>query len=215
MVQVTVIKELIDSYSMKQVLDKANDILDEVNPEKEIAITEAMLRHDIDRETLPKNSTIRRVLLAMYFANKENKRLEDIDKEDVKSISGKDLYDLIVTEDLSKSLEQKFIAARIESKVFPQSFIFNLLKNFKYGKYTEDKYIETILVLMNLKFDDIKFQDSNWRHIAVKHISSLMTSEEFLDIKKQLQMSTPLTKVGETARVDCYKSIIAKLITLK
>lgn len=204
MVRITVIKELVKKYSVKKVLQKTTDKLKGVDMEARSAVSEAMIRHDIDRQTIPKNPNIRKALLSLHL------------EKEFDSITGKDLYDLIETNNLAESVKSKFLKLKFDSdSLLPQPEIFNLLKNYEYGKYSEGKYVETICVLLNWKFDDVSFKDTNWRQIVTEHISNLMTSEEFLDIEKNLPLNTPLTKVGETSRIECYKSIIAKLITLK
>lgn len=214
MVRITLIKDLVEKYSMGIILQKARNMVDGVDQEAFSAISEAMFRHDLERQTLPKNPNIRRALLALKSSSNLKKITEEELSKLFDEVTGKDLYDLVENEDLVERVKNNFLKTKFDS-MYPPAYIFNLLKNYEYGKYDEEKYVEAICVLLNWKIDDLKFKDPDWHHVVIDNIDKLMTLEEFLTIEKNLPLSTPLTKVGETARIACYKDMLAKLITLK
>lgn len=209
MVEVTVIKELLNDHSMKDLLAKINEKLeDEGKADSAIILSESMLRHCIDRSTLPRDANIRRAILAVKL------------KQEFKQINGVDLYnavsDIDLKEDIDRHLSRGLELADLKVlQEFLDHTICKVLENYKYGFYSEDDYIKTILVLNCLTEPTYRINRHKDDQKTNKKIIDRISKSDWSLVEKRISIDVPLSRIKEIARIEGYRAIIKSYLIIK
>lgn len=206
MVKVTVIDDLLDKQSMSELVNKVGDILEDTDDYD--LLSEGLLWHSQARKTLPKNETIRKAILAL----KLNKNFKDV--------SGYDLYKVTVNNTLRKDIENRVIEVMKNVSIkelqdFSTKIVWNVLKNYKYGNFSESDFIKTIFIFLNWIEPAFHINECDINQKVALKVSSLISNWDINKVKNTISLSTALSKIGEETRIKAYRLIIAKLIKLK
>lgn len=207
MVKVTVIENLLSKKDMsmaKLVSDIINMLMLEGDSASASKVSEGMLRHGAVRHTLPKNTNIRRALLAITFDKKYGE------------VTGKDLCSIILKNSLKTEIENNFKGMQLPTFKnlisFEEGQFGNVIKNYQYGSYSEFEFIETTIILTLIRNPSLSYVQDKKK--VLNYVASYIVGEEDT-IEESLSLDLPLNKVSETVRINAYRSIIAKLLEIR
>lgn len=206
---------------MKTLLSKIERVLTDAGKvDSADILSESMLRHCIDRSTLPRDVNIRRAI----FAVKSTQELEQIDSTDLlrefKQINGVDLYnavsDIDLKEDIDRHLSEGLELADLKVlQEFLDQTILKVLENYKYRLYSEEDYIKTILILNCLTEPTYRINRHKDDKKTSKKIIDRISKSEWSLVEKRISIDVPLSKIKEIARVEGYRAIIKSYLTIK
>ena len=207
MVKVTVIEYLLSKSEMsmaKLVSDITNMLMLEGEITSASKVNEGMLRHGAVRHTLPKDTNIRRALLAKKFEKKYSE------------INGKDLCLVTLKNSLKAELENHFEEIQLptfeELETFKEEQLGNLIKNHQYGSYSEFEFIETTIILTLIRNPSLSYVQDKKK--VLNSVASYIVGEEDT-IEESLSLDLPLNKVSEVVRINAYRFIIGKLLEIR
>lgn len=194
---------------MKDLLAKINEKLeDEGKADSAIILSESMLRHCINRSTLPRDANIRRAILAVKL-NQEFKQTNGVDLYNVVS-------DIDLKEDIDRHLSEGLELADL--KVFQEFLdqtIWKVLGNYRYRSYSEDVYIKTILILDRLTEQTCRIDRHKDDEKTNKKIIDRISEDEWSLVEKEISIDVPLSRIKEIARIEGYRAIIKSYLIIK
>lgn len=194
---------------MKDLLAKINEKLeDEGKADSAIILSESMLRHCINRSTLPRDANIRRAILAVKL-NQEFKQTNGVDLYNVVS-------DIDLKEDIDRHLSEGLELADL--KVFQEFLdqtIWKVLENYRYRYYSEDVYIKTILILDRLTEQTCRIDRHKDDEKTNKKIIDRISEDEWSLVEKEISIDVPLSRIKEIARIEGYRAIIKSYLIIK
>lgn len=203
MVKVTVIAELLDRLSMATLVNRINKMLmEEGDYETASKVSEGLLRHGAVRSTLPKDSELRRSLIAIYF----NKQFE--------LVNGSDLYSVVSKNELVDNISHSFhnnkeitLTTLNEFKV---NNFGNIIKNYEYGNYSDLDLLQTVIILALIENKQLNFNDD--RSAVLHHIITYI--DDAKKIECNIPLGTPLSKVEYMGRIYAYRHIIRDMLII-
>ena len=207
MVKVTVIEDLLsrDEMSMAKLVNATISMLmlagDITSASR---VNEGMLRHGAVRHTLPKDTNIRRALLAISF----NKKYSEV--------TGKDLCSVVLKDSLKIEIENHFKKMQLPTfenlKSFEKNKFGNLIKNYQYSSYSEIEFIETAIILILIRDSGLSYIKDKEK--VLNSVVSYILDKE-ATIEESVSLALPLNKVSEVVRTNAYRFIIDKLLEIK
>lgn len=207
MVKVTVIEDLLsrDEMSMAKLVNATISMLMlEGDITSASRVNEGMLRHGAVRHTLPKDTNIRRALLAISF----NKKYSEV--------TGKDLCSVVLKDSLKIEIENHFKKMQLPTfenlKSFEKNKFGNLIKNYQYSSYSEIEFIETAIILILIRDSGLSYIKDKEK--VLNSVVSYILDKE-ATIKESVSLALPLNKVSEVVRTNAYRFIIDKLLEIK
>ena len=207
MVKVTVIEDLLsrDEMSMAKLVNATISMLMlEGDITSASRVNEGMLRHGAVRHTLPKDTNIRRALLAISF----NKKYSEV--------TGKDLCSVVLKDSLKIEIENHFKKMQLPTfenlKSFEKNKFGNLIKNYQYSSYSEIEFIETAIILILIRDSGLSYIKDKEK--VLNSVVSYILDKE-ATIEESVSLALPLNKVSEIVRTNAYRFIIDKLLEIK
>lgn len=207
MVKVTVIEDLLsrDEMSMAKLVNATISMLMlEGDITSASRVNEGMLRHGAVRHTLPKDTNIRRALLAISF----NKKYSEV--------TGKDLCSVVLKDSLKIEIENHFKKMQLPTfenlKSFEKNKFGNLIKNYQYSSYSEIEFIETAIILILIRDSGLSYIKDKEK--VLNSVVSYILDKE-ATIEESVSLALPLNKVSEVVRTNAYRFIIDKLLEIK
>lgn len=188
----------------KLVSDIINMLMLEGDSTSASKVSEGMLRHGAVRHTLPKDTNIRRALLAIAF-EKEYSR-----------VTGKDLCSIILKNSLKTEIENNFKEMQLPTFKdlisFEEGQFGNVIKNYQYGSYSEIEFIKTAIILILIRNASLNYIKDKEK--VLNSVASYITGEEDI-IEESVSLDLPLNKVSKAVRINAYRFIIGKLLEIR